>query len=117
MPISNPSSQQPQESQGGMTYVYGVGGATPVVSDTATVILPSNAFRIGVNIFNIGSNPVYLDLGYTPTINSFWIKLEPGCLYESTSSWNFLGYIEGIANESLSTTLSIREFVTQLKGH
>jgi hypothetical protein len=72
--------------------------SSPSVGITTTVILASNASRLGATIYNEGSAICYLKLGSTASLTSYSCQVASGGYYEVP--FGYTGAIDGITSAS-----------------
>lgn len=72
--------------------------SSPNVTNSSTVILASNANRLGATIYNEGSAICYLKLGATASLTSYTLQIATGGYYEVPFAYT--GAIDGITSAS-----------------
>lgn len=81
--------------------------SSPSVTVASTVVLASNASRLGATIYNEGSEVCYLKLGSTASTTSYSVQLVVGAYYEVP--FGYTGAIDGITSTS-TAQLRVTEF-------
>ncbi|MCY7272381.1 MAG: hypothetical protein LH702_01210 [Phormidesmis sp. CAN_BIN44] len=89
MPLSNPITINIPSSAGATSTLTTVASAI-----TSTAILPVNAARKDVKIFNNSTSRLYLAFGVTASVAGFTVLLEAGGFYEMAIAYT--GAISGI---------------------
>lgn len=79
------------------------------ITTIVATIINSNPNRKGLTLFNSSNKDIFIDTVSSVTVNSHFVKLEPGDYWESPSPL-YTGAYYGIV-ASGSTAIDIREFV------
>lgn len=72
------------------------GQSSPSVTNSSTVILASNANRLGATIYNEGAAVCYMKLGATASLTSYSLQIASGGYYEVP--FGYTGAIDGITS-------------------
>lgn len=81
--------------------------ATVNAATISTLLAPANSGRAGLTVFNQSESRLYLEMGYSVSLESYAVRLEPNGLWEAPAGYT--GAVYGIW-ESADGHALIREF-------